>query len=361
MTVDTETLHKDLSLLPDEMVLTVVPHTYLTIAKERGGDVEKILSHAQLNVQGEEDLLAQERISAFDFYCLAASVIEFVGDDGIGLEVGFRHAPTAYGDFGYALLCSRTIRDVLDLCQRFWHLNTESMPLDVYMDQGECVMELKINSQIPEPQFHLTYESALATIVKCFQVLLGDQVQDMEVCIADDEPSYVIKARGLLGNVTYHKPAFQFRFPEKWLQRELPLYNPAGYQQAIQKCLKEEAFRKNTLGDLLSSKVRAQLKRTDNGYPNLEKVAESLHLTSRTLRRRLDKEGISFKVLLEEAKCQEAIRFLEQSDLDVQSIAERLGYSEHGNFSRAFKQWTGLTPRDFRRKQIRKELEPFGA
>lgn len=351
MTVNAELIKPDTSVIPDEMVLAIVPHTYLTIAKERGGDISQILSHANINLSSEEELLARNRISAIDFYQLAIAVIESVGDEGIGLEVGFRHAPTAYGDFGYALLCSQTINEVLEVCKRFWHLNTESMPLTVFMEDTTCVMELHINSQLPEPQFHLTYESALATIAKCFQVLLGNQVEDMEVWIADEAPDYQEKARDLFGQVSYGKPSFQFRFPEKWLARELPLYNPAGYQQAYKKCLAEEKYRKNTLDELTSKKVRAQLSLSENGYPNLEQVAEKLHLTSRTLRRRLDKEGISFKVLLEEAKCKDAKHMLEESDLDIQEISERLGYSEHGNFSRAFKQWTALSPSEFRQRQ----------
>ena len=336
--------------LPSENVITAMPHAYLSIAKERGGDIEQILLHSNFKASSAEEMLSQQEIEANDFYELISAIIKFVGDDGIGLEVGFRQAPTAYGDFGYALLCSQTLQDVMDLCQRFWHLNTESLPLRIFLEDGFCVMELQISAQIPEPHFHLTYESGLATIVKCFQVLLGDQVDDVEVWIADEEPVYLEKARQLLGNVSYGKPAFQFRFPEKWLKPQLPLYNPAGYQLAFEKCLAEERFRKNKLEALLANKVKAQICLGENGYPNLEQVAESLHLTSRTLRRRLEKEGMSFKVLLEEVKCKDAIRILEQSDLEVQAVAERLGYSEHGNFTRAFKQWTGKSPSEYRNK-----------
>jgi AraC-like DNA-binding protein len=66
------------------------------------------------------------------------------------------------------------------------------------------------------------------------------------------------------------------------------------------------------------------------------------------LARRLSLEGLSFSRLLEDLKLHLAMRYLADRDLSVSEIAWLLGYQEIGAFSRAFKHWTGKTPRETR-------------
>jgi AraC-like DNA-binding protein len=74
-------------------------------------------------------------------------------------------------------------------------------------------------------------------------------------------------------------------------------------------------------------------------------LAGALHLTERTLRRRLDKDGITFQSLLDDVRRDEAVRLLDDHALSVAAIAERLGYSEPRSFRHAYRRWTGKTPR----------------
>ncbi len=75
-------------------------------------------------------------------------------------------------------------------------------------------------------------------------------------------------------------------------------------------------------------------------------LADALHLTERTLRRRLDKDGITFQSLLDDVRRDEAVRLLDDHALTVAEIAERLGYSEPRSFRHAYRRWTGKTPRE---------------
>jgi AraC-like DNA-binding protein len=63
------------------------------------------------------------------------------------------------------------------------------------------------------------------------------------------------------------------------------------------------------------------------------------------LRRRLEKDGITFQSLLDDVRRQEAVRLLDEPTLSVAAIAERLGYSEPRSFRHAYRRWTGKTPR----------------
>lgn len=88
----------------------------------------------------------------------------------------------------------------------------------------------------------------------------------------------------------------------------------------------------------------------------LEQIAEQLHLTSQTLRRRLKEEGNSFQEIKDAVRCALATHYLVRDDLPVQDIAERMGFSEASVFFKAFKRWTGLTPGAYREREIAKQL-----
>jgi AraC-like DNA-binding protein len=81
-------------------------------------------------------------------------------------------------------------------------------------------------------------------------------------------------------------------------------------------------------------------------------VAEHLGLSERTLHRRLAGEGHAFQQLNEQIKKQLAKRLLSESRLDLNDIAQRLGYAEAASFSRAFSRWTGSPPSHWQRQSL---------
>lgn len=97
------------------------------------------------------------------------------------------------------------------------------------------------------------------------------------------------------------------------------------------------------------ARVRAALVGGDDGYPDLETVATRLSMSTRTLKRRLNERGFGFRQLLDEVRRKDATRLLEDTNLSVEEVAFRLGYTAHSNFIRAFRSWTGTTPSAFRK------------
>jgi AraC-like DNA-binding protein len=84
------------------------------------------------------------------------------------------------------------------------------------------------------------------------------------------------------------------------------------------------------------------------GAISLESAARQLETSPRTLQRRLNRQGISFWTLVEQSRFQIAGALLRETDLKIQEIAARLGYSTPGAFTRAFTRWAGQPPRAYR-------------
>ena len=85
--------------------------------------------------------------------------------------------------------------------------------------------------------------------------------------------------------------------------------------------------------------------------PTIEDIADALHISSRTLQRRLQDEGLSFQRVLEEARHHLARHYLNNSVLELNEAAYLLGYEDSNSFVRAFRTWEGIPPARWREKQ----------
>ncbi len=85
---------------------------------------------------------------------------------------------------------------------------------------------------------------------------------------------------------------------------------------------------------------------------SFDEVAEELASTTHTLRRRLKEEGHSYQEIKDSMRRDQALELLESSDISIQELSERLGFSEAAAFNRAFKKWTGLSPSSFRERLV---------
>lgn len=96
--------------------------------------------------------------------------------------------------------------------------------------------------------------------------------------------------------------------------------------------------------------VRHFLRSTDQLGLDRDQLADCLHMSSRTLQRKLQECGTSYQQLLDEERNQRARRLLQQTRLSLTHISEQLGFSESSVFSRAFRRWNGLSPQEFRQQ-----------
>lgn len=96
-----------------------------------------------------------------------------------------------------------------------------------------------------------------------------------------------------------------------------------------------------------ASVAEKALRRTGQA-PSMEEVAARLRMAPHQLRRRLKEEGADYRHIRNEVKRDAAIRLLTTTDLSVEQVALRSGFSAASAFVRAFRRWTGLTPRAYR-------------
>jgi AraC-like DNA-binding protein len=100
--------------------------------------------------------------------------------------------------------------------------------------------------------------------------------------------------------------------------------------------------------DLLSNKIRNALLKHPGEFPTLEEMSRRLNMGSRTLRRRLVQENLTYQHILDETRKDLAVQYLQHTVLTPKEIGFLLGYNSVSNFRRAFKGWTGKKLTDYR-------------
>lgn len=329
---------------PDLVVPGIIPLTYLGYAADQGLDALALLREAGLRVDSTAAVAAGLPMSQMER--LINVMLAKLGDARLGFEIGWRLPPTAFGAVGQAMLASATLGDALRAGQRYWPLIGGGLSLQVSIEGDTCVLDFVPTFPVPEVFRRLMLEAALAGVARAIGILAPTVMPLGEGWFDFPEPSYAPALRERVPALRWGMPATQVRAPAAALSTPLPMANAPGLQAAIEQCERELAML--ALPGRLSPRVQQALRLGPDGYPSLEDVAARLHLSPRTLRRRLADEGTGFAALLEEARCRDAQRLLANAALDVQQVAARLGYAEPANFTRAFRKWTGQTPSGWR-------------
>jgi AraC-like DNA-binding protein len=104
-------------------------------------------------------------------------------------------------------------------------------------------------------------------------------------------------------------------------------------------------------GDLVSELRRALAARVTGGDTRLSAVARAVGASTRTVQRRLAESGLSYQGIVDESRCEAALRHLGDASLSIAEIACLVGYSEPSAFHRAFKRWQGTSPQAYRRER----------
>jgi AraC-like DNA-binding protein len=149
--------------------------------------------------------------------------------------------------------------------------------------------------------------------------------------------------------IYFYQPTNAIRLPKTMLSQPLiRLTNP------VHPCTTEEVLNQTApaddFPDSLSQLIRSLL---PYGYPNLAVAADSAGVGLRTFQRRLQDHNLIYSTLVEQIRFERATELLQDRTLKLIDIAFELGYTDPANFSKAFKRWTGLSPREFRNLHLK--------
>jgi len=268
---------------------------------------------------------------------------------------GDEHPAMARGEVELMCRCAlsaRSLEEAMQLCARFCEM--------LYPRAGRIELRLRRNVasfRLDSLRGSQTTASSLVDITglfafrQLFQWLVGVDLQLLQVSIGPVEREDVLpflrlfRAPVLAGGVGY-----ALDFPGSVLR--LPVVRTSGEFPAfftVFPCAVFEDTRR-TLAAQVVSLLSASL-RQGAGIPTQEQLATALGLSLSTFRRRLARAGTSFRELREACLQESAEYWLSHTDLMITDISAQLGFSDAGAFRRAFRQWTGVAPGEWRARR----------
>jgi AraC-like DNA-binding protein len=202
-------------------------------------------------------------------------------------------------------------------------------------------------------------EAMLKVIQSLIETILGHPAGDnVTISFAYPLPDYVEVLEDIyLAPCEFDTPQTAITLPACWQHIPSPLYDEATYRSTIAKCREIISAQSRSLDPVqqVRNLLANYFELADAGGiepappPGLQQLADTLHITPRTLIRRLKQGDTSYKALLEHARKRRAEQLLRQAHLSVADVAHRLGYKEAANFGRAFRKWHGCSPAVWRR------------
>lgn len=269
-----------------------------------------------------------------------------LGDPLLGVHLGSRITPAHFGVMGYVLLSCANLGAALQRMRAYQRLLYDVNPLRTRIDDGSLVLEWGTENGRPGA---LVDETAITALVQFARDITARRIEVRQVCFVNPAPAQVQPYVDYYGcAVRFGEPLSSVRLPLTALA--LPLRKPDAALLAVLERQAQALLAELPDADDFEQAVRSCIARLlREGEPMLPRVAAELHTSPRSLHRRLEKAGLNFHRLREDTRRRLAEDYLRDARLQLVEIAQLLGYSEQSTFNRAFRRWTGTTPRAYRR------------
>ncbi len=264
----------------------------------------------------------------------------------LGLRIGACVAPKHVGVLGYLALSCHTAAEAPMRYARYQRLVYDGNPGSMIADGDALEMQWGVERGAPG---QLVDETAIALFTTYTRYLVEEQLQPSLVTFVNPPPADIRPYEAFFGcPVRFSDSVTRVRFPLSYMTLPLRQSDPVLLDLLSQQA--EALLAALPTADSFYDRLRSAIVRAvHNGSPDLPAVAGMMAMSTRTLQRRLNDKGLEFNLVLDKIRSELAQRYLTDKQLTFTDIALLLGYSEQSAFTRAFKRWYGVTPRDFKR------------
>ena len=334
---------RTLSTLPT--VSGYITRAAYTRLKDAGVDVNRMLKNAKLTKrQIDEPSARLSARSQINFLQLAATAI---GDEYLGIRLAQSFDLRELGLLYYVQASSDVLGDALQRAARYSTIINESVQLEYRAGKNVSIAfkYLGVSRHTDQQQI----EFFVTTLLRICRQLSGRRVLPIRIQLVHRRKSFPAEFQRLAGcKIEFGKPVDEITFPKSIEHTPLLGADPYLNLMLIKFCDQVVSSRATKSGAWRSKLENVVAPLLPHGKANLAATAESLGVSRRTLARRLSSEGLTFTRVLEKLRSDLAKQYLKENDLSVSTIAWLLGYREISAFTRAFKRWTGMTPRRMR-------------
>jgi AraC-like DNA-binding protein len=309
-----------------------------------GADWRTIFRSCGIDPAAVADPEARFSRSVYDQLWPAAT--KWTGDAGIGLHVGEQIQPRAVNILGYLLMSSATVGKGLERAIHYHRVITGENWIEIENRPNSMLIRLTSGSLPDEARAPHTEYFALL-LLNLLSWATGDDARATEVQFAHpklvDEGEY---QRALQCSV-------RFKCPENILLLSGAVIGRPSLNANPEIARIHQEFAEHQLAELGEESVTHEVVKLLASLLEVEpcdlaSIAKCLHMSPRTLQRRLTEEGTTFQKALERVRRDVCLRYLKSTRAPLSEIAYLAGFADASSFNRAVRRWTGQTPLHYR-------------
>jgi len=328
----------------DVQVPALYLRTLIELTHEMGYESRPWLQAAGIEAQQ----LTQPTVSLSTkrYVALVRAAVLHTKEPALGLLVGRRLRMNTHGTLAFALMNSASLRQAIALLERFLPVRTNLLSV--------CFAD---SATMPQLQFApaadldvaelLILETVMLAVRNVFDYLApGAQVVQAVEFAAPVTPYQGLAQELFACPVRYGAACNALCLNPQTMDMPLSTADAQALENAAALCQAE--LDKITRQESLTARIQRSLLVTSGALPSLQTSARMLHMAPRTLHRRLEAEGTSYRAIVDQVRHSLALQHLTNNHISLQEIAFRLGYTDQANFRRAFKRWEGVAPQTMR-------------
>jgi len=309
-------------------------------------DIDMRLKFSELGLDYEQLHDSDARFPDEAVIQLWQMLLDKTNDQCAGLRVSDFWHPTSFHALGYAWMASHNLKEAFERLVRYNHF----ISVNQRFEFSETSSDYRFTFHESEPPYTfpaIFYDAGMSFLKRLCDETYGPGFSFLRVDLKRQEPECAHKFRGRFkAPVVFSAPGNTVYMSKKIVLKPLSTAN-ADLARINEEVV--DAYINDIQQGSLSKKVMSRLiERLPSGHVTQEEVAASLFMSARTLQRKLHDEQTSYKALLNETRIELAKRYMASSRSQVSEVAYLLGFSETGNFTRAFKRWTGMLPSEYR-------------
>jgi len=321
----------------------------LPLLRERGVDPHAFFVAAGLPIGAFDH---PDNVVPFASLCRLLHIIaNGTGLVDIGVRTCVHTGLRSLGTVGYLAAHARTVGEALVSLKTFLHLHDEGATPFVIVEHDTAVLGYEVLEPGLPGADQIAF-GALAIAANLLREICGPTLRLREVTFAFRAPSDLSAFRAhFAAPMHFNRDRNGVAFDASFLERPI-----ASADAILRDLLTSQVREKDRAGsgDVAKDRIRRVMRTLlASGRAGQSEVASAFGMSRRTLARRIEESGTTFRALLDESRFDAARGLLEASSASFGDIASKLGYADATAFARAFRRWSGSSPAAWRRTHRR--------
>lgn len=275
---------------------------------------------------------------------------------GWGLRIGSRFDAAVHGPIGFASVSAPTLGESIAVIARYGHVRSPFYRIETVPCDETFVLRIAETVDLSEDVRLPLLESLLLSIQSLVESVYAAPMRQAEVRLAMSPPAHAERYEEAFHSpVRFDAKHTEVALPARWLAIPSPMADPVAYAEAMRKL---EALAARLEGDaFVVARVEQLLRARPDGEVPMEEVARALGMSGRTLARKMQDAGTSYREVIENHLRERAVALLADSRLTIAEVGYQLGYEDPANFGRAFRRWFSVSPGQFRKERAGGDAE----